>query len=286
MRKLFLLAAIAAPSLAFAQDTVELSDYQLDANDAGVKALIAEDYTGALANFQSSLRLGESNITLLNLGRTYQKMGKCKEAKDAYARAANAPAVASPTREEIALVLSNYGKELPEFCPTQVVVTCQGPTEILVNGQPARCAVPVDIKPGKVTVEATHASPVHVDVIEGDTAQITISHAMADAPITQPPGMSTVKVIGLTTAGIGAAALAGALVLDLTWVKGKVDDAEAGKIPTSEAEDAQFTNTVILGSGAGLLVGGALLYFLSGDDAPHALWVAPTPNGAALGGRF
>lgn len=293
MRNWIVLSSLFLPTLALAQDAqvVELSPYQLDANDAGVKALIAEDYTGALANFQSSLRLGEANITWLNLGRTYQKMGRCKDAKDAYGKAEMASPVASPTAAEVALVLKNYRGELPDLCPTTVTVMCpSGVAQPSVNGQTTDCAVATEVAPGTVVVTAEGTQPQEIELSEGEAAEITLHLVRVEAPepLDAPTSqVTTLQLVGLTTAGVGAAALVGALVYDQTVVASAKEDAERPGGDVSAFEDAANFNKILIFGGAGLVVGGAVMYLVGGPaDNATAVWVTPTVGGAALGGRF
>lgn len=99
-----------------AQPTVEPSSAQLELNNRGVQAIVAKQYGTAVRLFRSSTDLGELNITYVNMGRAYQYMGECENAEDAYAKALNAPAVASPSPDKIAAVIKRYRAELKESC--------------------------------------------------------------------------------------------------------------------------------------------------------------------------
>jgi hypothetical protein len=99
-----------------AQETVEPTDAQQTLNDEGVRALIEGDYAGAVSLLERSIRLGEVNVTYLNLGRAYQKMERCEEAREALEAAKTSPAVADPPRDEVQEVADGYLAELAEQC--------------------------------------------------------------------------------------------------------------------------------------------------------------------------
>ncbi len=288
------------PSFALAQQPVQLSDYQINANDSGVKALIAQDFPSALANFQASLRLGEANITWLNLGRTYQKMGRCMEAKDAYAKAQDAPVISSPSPAEIASILKAYSDELPEVCPSTVTIKCEeGVKNPVLNGAAVTCDTPLDWALGPLEITAENAQElVAADLSEGESRILSLvflapetkpSVVIKKQPTPAPSNeMSGLKTTALAIGGLGVVALGTAVVLDATWVKTAVDDANSGKTQPliNEAESRQNMNKILIFSGAALALGGGVLYLLAPDETETALWIAPTLNGAAVGGTF
>ncbi len=286
------------PSIAFAQTSVELSDYQVKANDNGVRALIAGDFPSAVANFQSSLRVGEANITWLNLGRTYQKMGQCQDAKDAYAHAKSAPVVASPTAQEIASILKNYSDELPAECPSSIKIECeQGVENPVLNGVSVLCGATTESTPGPIRISAEHAQELTPeDLTPGELRVLKLTYlepAVATDVVKQPApapdtGLSGLQKTALILGGVGFAALNTALILDATWVKTAVDDSNSARTQDAfdEAESRQFTNKVLIFSGAALVIGGGVLYLLAPDETQISLWITPTTDGAAVGGTF
>lgn len=74
------------------------SDDQVKLNQSAVEAILAEDYEKAAGLLEASLELGQLNVTWLNLGRAYQKLGRCDEARKAYLSVVTAPAVDEPPR--------------------------------------------------------------------------------------------------------------------------------------------------------------------------------------------
>ena len=125
-----------APSAAIAQDSgdvasedggdeaaaaeerpsAELTDEQITLNDAGVRSLIEKDYAGAVAMLTRSIKLGESNIAYLNLGRAYQKLGECNDARDALEKVRTAPVVENPPPDEVNARAEEFLAELEQEC--------------------------------------------------------------------------------------------------------------------------------------------------------------------------
>jgi tetratricopeptide (TPR) repeat protein len=97
-------------------EPVTPSDEQQKLNDEGVEHLIEENYARAVAHFEQSLLLGELNVTYLNLGRAYQKMGKCAKAKSALERALVAPPVANPPEKLVTDKAREYLAEVEQEC--------------------------------------------------------------------------------------------------------------------------------------------------------------------------
>ncbi|MEZ4459953.1 MAG: tetratricopeptide repeat protein [bacterium] len=290
-RPFLLVSCLLWPSLVTAQEVVELSEYQLNANNEGVRALVEKDYSKAVGSFQSSLRLGEANITWLNLGRTYQKMGRCLDARDAYEKAKTAPPVASPTLDEVEKVRTAYASELPAVCPAVVTVKCD--SGLTINGTPSTCNEPHEIPPGTHTFAAA-GNEQTLDLAEGEFKTIAIEAQVSVTPPTITPapnsGFSTAEVVGLGIAGLGGATMLTALILDQTYVGTKVDAAEqdgATQTQRTEATDAQGLNKVVLFTGVGLAAVGGLVYAFGPEDSPQAtVWLAPSPSGVAFGGQF
>lgn len=109
-----LLLLILTPSALHAQDEgfVELSETQRDLNESGVKAAIDGDFKTAVSMFESSAALGPANITFLNLGRAYHKLGRCDKARESFDKVITAPKVEAPTPTEIAKLLVKYEDDL------------------------------------------------------------------------------------------------------------------------------------------------------------------------------
>jgi Flp pilus assembly protein TadD len=113
-----LAALVCIPATSFAQasggETAEISEAQQTLNDEGVRAMIEGDFAGAVALLERSVRMGEKNVTYLNLGRAYQKLGNCKKARKALVMAKSAPAVKDPTEKEVTDRAEEFLAELDE----------------------------------------------------------------------------------------------------------------------------------------------------------------------------
>ena len=114
-------------STAFADEPAEASQAQLELNQQGVEAIIAEDYPRAIRLFEASLDLGDLNITYLNLGRAYQHDGQCEKAEEKYGIALEAPQVSAPSAEEVQQTIMRYRDELRQKCPGYLEVECDPP---------------------------------------------------------------------------------------------------------------------------------------------------------------
>ena len=147
---------------AWAADVVEPTEAQFKLYEEGAEAFREGQYRKAIDLFEASLHLGKLNITYLNLGRAYFKLGSCVDAAQAYDLALQAPQVSSPSAAQVLEKIQEYRADL-SGCPGQVIVTCvmapelSSKTEIFVGGQgPFACnGQPVQVKPGKVRVHGS-----------------------------------------------------------------------------------------------------------------------------------
>lgn len=252
---------------AYAQQTTTLSATQLRYNEDAVQDSIDGRYDDAIKKFRSSLAISEANITWLNLGRTYARKGDCEAARKAYDRAEDAPAVAAPTREEVAAVLERYREELA----TQ---ECVDPVE-----QPAD-EPPVETEPDtpeSPTAEAPDDEP------DNEPAIVAI-------PKPEKSGPHPLETTGLLVGSIGAFGLAVGILLDQTWVKSARNAYEDGQGGSrDDAVTALTVNRVIFATGAGLLLTGVVLWAVAPKtDEPTGLTLHVGPDGLRIGyaGRF
>ena len=116
-----MLGLVALPALAQSDDAerqpAQITERQVELNEEGVRAIIDGDHQKAIAVLSESLAYGEANATYLNLGRAYQKLGNCEEARDALNRALTAPVVDDPPPRVIDKKAKEYLGELDEDCP-------------------------------------------------------------------------------------------------------------------------------------------------------------------------
>ncbi len=116
--------------------TVVPTSAQLELNDAGVQAIIAEDYELAVKLFDSSLALGPINITFVNRGRALQHAGKCERAEESYEAAYSAPTMTEPSAANVAATIERYRAELREECPGKVLLECDPVTlQVSIDGE-------------------------------------------------------------------------------------------------------------------------------------------------------
>lgn len=146
--------AVATPAAAQG-DIVTPTETQFKLYQEGAEAYGAGEYSKAVDLFRASLRLGELNITYLNLGRALFKLGDCQEASTAYAKALTAPKIANPTPMQVLTKVEEYKKDLAE-CPAILTVECNNPAaELWVDGTgPVPCdGSAMTMLPGDHTVE-------------------------------------------------------------------------------------------------------------------------------------
>lgn len=173
---------------AVAQD-VTLIDAQRRLNEEAVAAVESGDFERAELLLRSSLELQDLNITWLNLGRIYQKMGRCQDAHQAYQRALEAPEAEGVPAEVLAQRVDQWSQELQETCPGTLQIDCEDPrTTVTVNEQTAQCGDALSLPPGEHTVigrldGGQHLHTARLKALE--TLRLTL------APKPAPPTAST-----------------------------------------------------------------------------------------------
>lgn len=113
------LAVVAPASAQSGEAESKYSERVRKLNDEAVRAIINEDYARAISLLEESRSLQESNIVYLNLGRAYQKMGKCEPAREALRQVDTAPKVNDPPSDIINKKAEQFLGELDEQCPTE-----------------------------------------------------------------------------------------------------------------------------------------------------------------------
>ena len=97
------LALSGAPALA--QDNqgelLDPTEAQYQLNEQALQAHSRKRYKEAVALYKRALKLGELNITYLNLARSYQRLGECVEAELTFRKALSAPAVKDPPPDKV-----------------------------------------------------------------------------------------------------------------------------------------------------------------------------------------
>lgn len=119
------------------QSAAEISEEQANLNEEGVRAIIRGDYEKAVALLSESLAYGEANVTYLNLGRAYQKMGNCREARRAFRNAKTAPAVDEPPPKIVDRRTEKFLAQLDESCAEEDSATQDSSPDGPVDGSDA-----------------------------------------------------------------------------------------------------------------------------------------------------
>lgn len=292
---------LATPAVAEEPPVVELSESQLDLNARAIEFIQQKRLEQAIPLFESSLALGESNVTYLNLGRTLARLGRCEEAAAIYDKVETAPQVSDPPRDALLQRLQTFRSEL-STCGTKVVLECHPPTlKIRVNeGEPFDCPThPLGFDTGTYTVtaigedgtERKHTIEARPDetirlVLSVETKQAPVEpvEVVEVRPITTPAaersGAWTRKVVGIAIGITGLATLTTAIIVDATITTPKIDDYNAARDRAilegasreeqqglyEEAQRLQRLGKVLFPVGTVLTVAG------------FGLWVWPAPN--------
>jgi hypothetical protein len=106
--------ALSSPAAAQSSEFVEPTDRQLELNDEALSHMNDGEYAKAASLMQESLHIGPLNITYLNLGRSYQKMDRCSDAREALQKVESAPKVRSPEPDFIEKKARDYLAEIGE----------------------------------------------------------------------------------------------------------------------------------------------------------------------------
>lgn len=293
------------PCAAFGQ-SVTPTETQSRYNNEGVLEMQNDDYESAVARFQSSLALGELNITYLNLGRSYFRLERCLEAREAYDRVEDAPAVESPTTAEISAALEKFRADLDEACTATVVFQCDEPSRVAIDDSRARrCEGELEwpVTPGTHTaVRADAPAEKQVEVGEGESVSVQLvpSRVASGEDATEagpemgtdgvkkaaPPAddkMATKDIFGWFAIGSGAVLLLTYTLIDFTLISDSIDNVnERRNGPPEEYQQALDTlesqkglNRIVLISGATLAVVGTALFLWPEPEDAETVEVSP-----------
>jgi tetratricopeptide (TPR) repeat protein len=113
---LLVVLAVAIPATATAaqdgEDFAEPTERQYELNEEALSEMSKGEYAKAASLLQESLHVQPLNITYLNLGRSYQKMDRCQDAREALEKVESAPRVEKP---EPALIQKKADEYLAEI---------------------------------------------------------------------------------------------------------------------------------------------------------------------------
>ncbi len=124
------------PHAHYAQPTPDQQELNTDA----VEAMIKDNYARAAALLEQSNLISELNVAYLNLGRAYQKLGKCAKARAALHKALTAPKVAKPRPEIVAKKAHAYLDELDKTCKEKAPAKADTAAKPPSGGEPAASA--------------------------------------------------------------------------------------------------------------------------------------------------
>jgi len=274
------LLAMGTPALAQDQTLVEA---QQRINDEAAEAAAAGNYERAELLLRSSLALEDLDIIWLNLGRVYQKSGRCQDAHDAYQSALRAPAAEGVPEGMIAERVSKWSTELTESCPGTLVVNCSDDNvKVTVGDDPVPCGQAVDLPPGEYTVTGTRGGARHAHVARIQALKTT-SVLLAPRPPPTTPAPTVTQGgperpqgdsswIAWTVGGAGVAALVAGTAIHLgsrdeydqlkEISRGRPESHEQYNALKSEVETADAASAALwIGGGALLVASSALLYW-------------------------
>ncbi len=297
---------VAAGGSASAQEpkTVEPNEAQVQLYTKAGEAFEAGDYEKAIKLLQSSLDLGEMNITYFNLGRALQKQGDCQGAQAAFKKANTAPRIKDVPHADILARIDALQSELTRTCPGIVVVTC-APTDlkVSVDGGPLQACGALTLDAGEhlirgLTPKGGKAEKtVFVKPMEQTDISLVVSTS-AKGSKAKPRGPRGPWSYILAGTGVGVIAAGG--LFDSIVLGSTIDDFEnATRTGDSKASslksDAESQQSAVIGMysvGAALLLSGAIVYVLDegapADDKQTSSTWSPflTPTSAGVQGTF
>lgn len=259
---------------------VEPSPAQLEMNQKAIEAVQKKNFDAAITFFKASLELAPLNITYLNMGRTYQRMGECVQAKEIYrkARITNLK-VADPTPADVDKVLNEYEAELHRTCVYgELSVTCDpDKLDLYLNTRKiGTCpAEPMHVEEGEYVIRGSldgyedKEIPVRVERVQ--RAQVTLSLAKKAKPdpadIVKAPDHDPKDAVknGLNPdkqdVNVNVTVQAGGLTPE---EKAKKEQEEVNRRAKIEKRRRARVLTALAGN---LIIGGALYW----DICPHEL---------------
>jgi len=146
---LALVCAIAAVTVLVAQPTrpsaqgkyVTPTAEQVELGEQALAAFVANDFDTAIARYQESLSIQPIDVTWITLGYALFAAGRCHDASEAYAKAADAPRLKPPPYpKQVDKMRQEYAAQLPERCG-QVRLDCSTDdmTWSMDGGEPKPC---------------------------------------------------------------------------------------------------------------------------------------------------
>jgi tetratricopeptide (TPR) repeat protein len=256
--------------------------------DEGVRALDAGRLEEACQKLAKSQELAPSGGTLLALGECHERAGRIASAWVAYRGAASRAAAAGKADAEAA-ALEQAARLEPQLARLTITTAAGVPANVDVSrdqgpvaSSELGIAIPVDPGHHEIRATAPGAKPwtKAIDVPPGASISLEVGPLEPERPPPPPPPPpsgetqhegSTQRVLGIATAGVGAAAIATGSVFGIAAITSNaagenhcIADGrcrQRGLDLFNQANDFATVSTVLFIAGAALVAGGAALYF-------------------------
>lgn len=276
----------------------------------GVSLYEEGDFQAALAEFERANESAPSPVVLYNIAQTHLAMRDYVAATDALRRylELGGDRITPERRAEVDSQLQTLAMRVGRIN----VVCNEDGASISIDGRPmgrTPLSEPLRVSSGRhqLVVRAAGREPNEQTVTVAGNTDITVEVEFAPLPPEVSPAATeepvhTLRTVGWVTIGVGvASAVAAGTTFGLSMGARSDYDAEAESIPVDEAAalDARdrwrrlslasdvMTGLAIVGGGVGLTL---VLLDGRGDDEERAdqasVFVAPTPSGVVVSGRF
>ncbi len=267
---------------------VEPTDAQMQLYDKAAAVFAKEEFDRAVRLFQAALYLGELNMLYLNMGRAYYRLGKCKEAEEAFAKVEAAPSLAHPSPAEIKLKLESYRKDLQYTCPGVLDLRCeQAGMTVSIDGAPDQTCGAIPLDPGEHSVVAKLSGKTNEVIVNIEPRKTKVLPLRVDL---EGDGPDVFTVVGWGATGLGSALILSAVLVNYLSLAPQLDAFEEALVsldPPTPAqtlrEDIETTQSAVLLlgiSGAVITAGGVVLLLLSGEEtAPTTQQPGPPSSG-------
>ncbi|MFT3692899.1 MAG: tetratricopeptide repeat protein [Kofleriaceae bacterium] len=293
---------------------------------AGKKLMAEKKYAEACKKFEDSYKQDPAIGTELNVGRCYEEWGKLGKAYRAYKVALKQAKDANDDRvSKITALIDKLEPNVPKILIHVPEGAETKNLQVTIDGQAIDTddlSSPQLVDPGPKQVEYALGSGTRksklVPVERGGTSEITldlpkVKEKVADEkPIKKKPPEpeepvetpSKVghgqRVAGVVVASVGVVGIGVGSYLALA-ARSKYNDALSshcmgmtnmcdaqGLTDTHDARSQANLASIVFGVGAAAAVTGIVIYVIApkASTTEHALYVAPTSNGFAFGGRF
>jgi hypothetical protein len=245
----------------------------------GAEAFAAQRNADAIGYFRRAAELVPSAKLTYNIGLAYEEMGDTGRALRQY-RDYLRQEPNGETRQEVEARIATLEQRLATTGLQQLSVTSEPAGAIVSIGGRAVGLTPWagELQPGQHEVELTlagHATQrARVTLAAERSSELALKLAPEPRPAASdvPSRWSRVSPLTWTFLGVGAAAVTGGVVFELSRESssdeaGRADTALAAAEARGAADAKQMASLLLLGFGGGFLVGGGVLLALDLSDA-------------------